>query len=463
VTQAEAAFDPVLFVTPDFQYQERQTAGSIFPDLSTGTINTVTAFHQKTEAFSLAGGIRQNLPSGGQARLTYTTAFTDNRPKQFLIDPFWENTMLLEVQQPLLRGFGSAGVAARAQININRNQQRISLLDFRQAMEKAVADIEKTYWQLAQAERDVRIQEALLQRTVESAQLLQRREAQDATRVQTSQANAAVEQRRVALSQARSDVRVLSTQLKQMVNDPDLSVTSAVLLLPANQPSEEPFHFDLEDQVTTALDNRLELAQQQLKIDTARIGAEFYKTNRLPQLNLILNAGWNGVNDDPWEAGSAQGFIGRVGFQFEVPIGNREAEAQYQQALLKRAQAIEQYSGLVSQIVSDVTQARERLYAAWDGIAAARQSRFASAEALRVILLLEASEQPKNPEFIQLKLQRQQDLADSERAEAAALANYNIAIAGLEQAKGTILRYNNIIMEQRPEPFSVKPTPVSVS
>ena len=47
------------------------------------------------------------------------------------------------------------------------------------------------------------------------------------------------------------------------------------------------------------------------------------------------------------------------------------------------------------------------------------------------------------------------------------MKDYNYAIAQLESAKGTILRYNNVLMEQEPVPFDLelagspppKPTP----
>ena len=36
------------------------------------------------------------------------------------------------------------------------------------------------------------------------------------------------------------------------------------------------------------------------------------------------------------------------------------------------------------------------------------------------------------------------------------VSNYNIAIGSLEQAKGTLLRYNNILMEEESMPIGYK-------
>jgi hypothetical protein len=52
------------------------------------------------------------------------------------------------------------------------------------------------------------------------------------------------------------------------------------------------------------------------------------------------------------------------------------------------------------------------------------------------------------PTFVQLKLDTQERLADARRSENTAVAAYNIAIYKLEEAKGTLLRYNNVVMDE---------------
>ena len=71
----------------------------------------------------------------------------------------------------------------------------------------------------------------LLDRTIDTAEILFKRRQQDVTRVQISQANASVEQRRATLIRARARVRDLSDRLKQLMNDPSIPVSSATLIL----------------------------------------------------------------------------------------------------------------------------------------------------------------------------------------------------------------------------------------
>jgi hypothetical protein len=84
----------------------------------------------------------------------------------------------------------------------------------------------------------------------------------------------------------------------------------------------------------------------------------------------------------------------------------------------------------------------------WEVIVDSRESRLHAAEALRSINASEKSGEPLRPEFVQLKLDTQELYSNALHAEAQALANYNIALAQLERAKGTLLRYNNVLLEE---------------
>ena len=54
------------------------------------------------------------------------------------------------------------------------------------------------------------------------------------------------------------------------------------------------------------------------------------------------------------------------------------------------------------------------------------------------------------PEFVNRKLDLQSQLAQAQQREAEANSNYMIALSDLEKAKGTLLRYNNIVMQESP-------------
>lgn len=452
VIEADARFDPTFFT--NLQYQDSKiltpALGIQTGDPLDPTVNRVTQFQT---------GIRQNLPSGGQAELrtgvqriernVEATAFNDPGP-----NPYYLNDLTLQITQPLLRDFGYQVNQARTVIA--RNTQRVSLLEFRKSIEDNLELAERTYWQLVQAERELAIAERLYAETTKTVDLLKARIGQDVSRVQISQAFASAESRAAALLRARQQVQNFSDQLKRIMNDPDMPVSSGTQLLPGTDPVEQPISFVLEDQIKTALDNRLELGQQQLRIDSASLAMAVAKNNLLPQLNLQASGGLQGIGEDPgdaWDNVDDAYSTWSLGFQLEIPIGNRAARSIHQRSKLQRQQAIDSYRNLIEQVALDVKQQLRDVEVSYNEIAATRRARFAAADNLAALQQREDNQEPLTPEFVNLKLDAQSRLADAARAESASISSYNIAIARLEKAKGTLLRYNNVQMQEEPRPF----------
>jgi outer membrane protein TolC len=452
VVEAEAHFDPQLFFNGNYLHQDAPTGG--FSGLSSGNGTGLSGLGGKYNQFSVGPGIRQILGGGGQIQASYQAAYVDPDPGSF----FYENSLLLSITQPLLQNAGYD--VNHATIHVARNTQKISLLEFRNTLVDTLSKIEQTYWQLAQAQRNVQIQEELLQRTEDTATILAKRlqGGIDVSRVQTSQANATVEARRATLIRAKADVRDLSDQLKRLMNDPQFPVSGPSVILPATPPLQEPVHMDLTDQIQTALANRLELAQQQLRIDSASTAVRVGKNALLPQLNLTGQASVDGIGDTFGDGISDQKdfshISGSVGFEFVFPLGNRAARAQWTRTLLQRQQAIAQYQSLVSQVGLEVKEAQRNIHTSWDEMVATRQSRFSAADALLAIQQREDANEPLTPTFVQLKLDRQAALASAEASEIQAIINYNLALLQLEKANGTLLRYNNVLMEEDNLPFA---------
>jgi outer membrane protein len=468
IIEAQARYDPTFFVNAEHDVTDTKTAGSIVIDPRTGRTTPSTTqplspplltFVNKERKTIVTSGVRQQLETGGQAELRYEMNYTDDIPPRFVHNPYYENDLVLEITQPLLRDFGSD--VNRARITIARYNTKISVLDFRDKLEKNIAEIEKTYWQLGQAEREVQIQEELLARTESTADILAKRAGQDVSRVEVSQANASVESRRATLIRAKSQIADLSDHLKRLVDDPDFPVSGPVIILPATPAVLEPIHFDLEDQINTAMENRLELAQQQLRVDSSSVVLNVAKNNLLPKVDLVARGTADSTEatlDETFEnQPNASHLSYRIGVQVEIPIGNRAARAIYQRSLLQRQQAIEQYLNLVKQVTEEVKRAMREVRTTWDEMIATRQATFAAQDALLAIQQREEQAEPLTPTFVQLKLDRQAELAAAQRAEATAIAAYNVAVSELEHAKGTLLRYNNVLVEEERMPFTVKP------
>lgn len=451
VTEAQAKFDPTLFFSPYYEWRHFQANPAFLPAGTAGS-------EQISEFFGTSAGIRQPLETGGTAELRHETFWIHQfSPPTFNADGsqtdypgYFTNNLVAELKQPLLKNFGTD--VTRAQITVAKNDQRISVLEFRKQVEDSLFNTEQAYWQLLEALQEVDINEKLLQASVDTAEVLAKRTLQDVTRVELSQANSAVQSRKAFLVRSRSRVRDFSDQLKRLMNDPELPVASNILVLPSTDALRQPIHFDPQDQINQGIEHRFELAEQVLKIDSASVIVRVAKNNLLPTLDVQNTMTVNGAGENWDDANSSlkggKYASDRLGLSFEVPIGNRQARAIYRRTLLQRQQTIDAYRNVIEQVSLEVKTALRNVETTWNEIATNHQAVLANADALNAILVRERNKEPLTYSFVQLKLDTQNRLADAERAEAQAVAGYCIAIASLERAKGTLMRYDNVLMEE---------------
>ena len=449
VIEAEARFDPTFFSNFNFatQFALTPTPQSTF---------LTPSGRQFFETTTLDAGLKQNLPNGAQVQFKYTATrtFRDSPTTTTPNTPFFESDLSMQITQPLLQNAGTE--VNQARIVVARNTQRVSLLDARLQLEKTLSEVEDAYWQLVQGESELRIQEDLYNQSVDTAVILQKRINQDVTRVTIGQTNASLQARKSTLIEARTRLKTLSNALKKRVNDPALNSASATVILPEDKFIETPIKFDLVEQIESGLANRAEIAQQRIRIDSATVVYKAAQNNVLPSLNLVGSIGTKGADNRFGNALNNQ-FIDwnsreyAIGFQFEVPLGNRESKGILRRTMLQRLQSIDQYKDLLEQVCQEVKDAHDSVYSGWERMRASRQSLFAAQEWLAAIQQeQDVGNHPLDPDFINRKLSAQELLAQARRENIRATTDYNVAIATLERAKGTILKYDNVIMQQEP-------------
>lgn len=443
VTQAEAVFDAVFFVTLEEQNLDT-------PRPSTTPLLTLFG-SQQTHNTTLTTGIRKPLTTGGAITLQTALGQQFSDPSFFSTTqgPFsyHTGTTSLSIEQPLLRSFGSD--VAQAEILLARSQLEQSGFDYRRVLLERMLETEQTYWQLVRARQRLQAQVRLLQRTVRDRDILKTRAAFDVSPVRLTEANSFVEQRRTEVIRARQDVRLQSDRLKLLMNARELPVSSEALIVPVDIPVDAPLQISLLDAVRTTLDERPEVRAALSQIKDAIIRQRVADNARLPLLNVGGTININGIDNsnlgEAWTNAYDLQFIDYIfNLRFEQTIGNRQAQAAYQQRLLERRAAVVNYQRTAQLAVVDVKDALRALLTSYDLIGATRASRRAAADNLRAIEKQEEAGEALSPEFLDLKLRRQDTLAQTEIAEIEALTDYNIAIAALYRAMGTLDQRNGI-------------------
>ncbi len=251
-------------------------------------------------------------------------------------------------------------------------------------------------------------------------------------------------------------MRNASDRLKSLVNDPALDLRGNLLLNPTDKPVTQPIAMNIAEQIDIALRQRSELQEARLNIEKADITLDVAKNELLPQFDMTVSTQSTGLSSQ-FESAFKQTidphkFIDySVGAKFQIPIGNRQAEALVKQRNLERRQALTQMLLQAQQVILDVhTQLRELLtnYQLVQARASARQA--AGDQVAALMLRRDVGGTALTPEYQQLLLDAQQMRATSETDELTAIINYNLAIVRLEVAKGTLLDYNRVSLAPPP-------------
>lgn len=442
VVAARAAFDWVFFSNVQWNSTD---APQVVPFV--GAVPVGVAVTQ-SQSVSYDTGIRKRLTSGGTLSISQGQTYTDDRTPgtRFSPDPSNAAFVDIEISQSLLRGFGSD--VALAEVRLAENTERRAIHQFKETLITTATETERAYWELVQAYRELQIRQRLLERGIQTRDVLESRLQFDVKPAEFSDAVATVERRRADVISAENVLRQASDRLKLLINDDELTVGNETLLIPADEAVEQPVRFSLLDAVSTALQHRPEAQRALLSIDDASIRQRVADNARLPMLDVAFRTRFQGLDRD---TGDAYGDITDGSFvdyllaaQFEQPIGNREAEANYRTRQLQRMQSTVEYRGVVQQVVLDVKTALRNVSTNWQLIEQNRASRLAATENLRTLLVQEQTIQSLTPDFLDLKFRRQEALANAEIAELGALINYNIALAEYHASTGTTLERNRI-------------------
>jgi outer membrane protein len=439
IVQAQAVFDATFFT--DVNYSKLDTPQ---PD---GSVSSVTGNSQRDDV-ELSTGIRKPLISGGQITVQADLNRNDSVPSVFDVSKFYDADVLVNLEQPLLRNFGSD--INRSNIVLAQNDRQAEAQQLKRRLLDVVARTEAGYWDLFFSQQQLRVRVRLLERSTQDRDRLIERRGYDASPVEITEANSFVELHRADVIRARSAVRVASDQLKRLINSPDLPIADETVIVPVDTPTDEPIAFSLLDLVTSALRHRPEMQIALLDIKDASVRQRVADNARLPLLNLAATVQMNGMSvsngQDAFNQVDDGDFIDYlVGAQFEMPIGNRRAEGLYRQRELERRATSLVYQRQAQDVVLEVKNALRGVQTSYELIGATRAARRAAADSLRAIEVQEASGVALTPQFlINQKLSTQERLADAEVQEAQALTDYHNAIAVLYQSVGTLLERNNI-------------------
>ncbi len=416
-------------------------------------------------------GLFKPLPTGGTAGITFDTNYTKlaSPPSGFgIINPAYQPSLTFSFEQPLLRDYGvemnqllpshpgSTQIAGltpsggRAEgILITRIRADQSRADFIRSVNLMLFNVETLYWglysnyfSLYAAEQGLR--QAYLTWQLRKSEL----EAGKATAHEVAQVRAQFAAFRTQRIQALESVIESERELRGLMG---IKVEDGTRIVPADAPTLALYKPDWSSAVSDALNNRPELILAREDVKANQLAVLLQQNNTRPDLRFFSNYGINSIGtrlDGP-DSQNAFGSLSNdkfnnwaLGIRLNVVLGSRDANAALRTAQLNLARSYIVLKNQELKAERFLAAAYQNLFSSYRQIEANREQRVALAEQLKGLY---ARFQAGKDSLITI-LTAQQQFASALSAEYTAIANYNIAIAAIQYAKGSLMQYDSVMM-----------------
>jgi outer membrane protein TolC len=454
--------DPTVQLFTNFQHSTTPQSNTVL----TGTTALITSSRTYQAQYS------QNWDFGLTAQLTYSTQHIGVNSDRFNVNPYTTGFMDLQITQNLLQGFGSA-VNGR-NIRVQKNNLKVSDLQFRQQVMITVAAALNLYWDLAAFEEDVRARKQALNTAQQLLEGNQKQvEAGSLAPIEVTRAEAQVYSTRQDLIVAQTNLLQQETVLKNAltrngVAAAGLAGVHAIALDRIVVPPQEQIR-PLDDLIQEALSKRVEVEEARINLQSNELNLVGIRNSLKPTLQVFAELTNNGLtgNLNPlvvqqlvelkelaqldylrrYLTGNLLGQIARrnypnysAGLSLNIPLRNRAAQADYATSLLEIRQNELNLRKNTNQIRVDVQNAVTGLQQA-----RARYEAAAQARALQQQILSGDQRRYELGAATPFQVvQDQRDLASAQSTEIQSMANYTHARIALDQALGTTLEVNHI-------------------
>lgn len=443
---------------------------------------------------NLTTTLAKPLPTGGVAGITFSTQYQNlsQPPPQnsgfVTLTSSYSPRVQFNFEQPLLAYFGveinqllpnhpgsqilnlrASGGTGSEGILITRIRQDQQRAQFDAQVNQLLLSVEAAYWNLYGAYYNLSAQEEGLKQALDSYVFFRTRAERGLNREQLAlQALAQYWRFASAVIQARGRVLQQERNLRGVLN---LKLDDGTRLVPIDNPTLVPYKADWNAIVSETLASRPELTIARQELHARQLDLVLQKNLRRPDLRFISQydvAGLgrrldNGATRDAngnfenalASLTSNQFNSWTLGLRLDMPIGFRDANASVRQSRLNM-------EATYLRLLDNETKAVNFLGETWRRIDESSElirTRRAEREALEKQVRLDTEirrtgtvSREEASSFILNLIQSQQALASATANEFQAIADYNIALASLEYAKGTIQRYNNVTVADGPLP-----------
>ena len=436
VVRERSTFDPQAFVDTSISKSKLDSANSPFN--APGGI-------RESDTLGIAAGIRQRLITGAEYSLILRNIRESTNSPQNEFDPSYQTSLTFTIEQPLFKNFGIDINQARIRVAMATKEQ--TLHDYRSQVIKTVDAVQQAYWNLVFSIENLQFR----RKSLDLAKDLLRRnkiqvEVGTLAPIEITEAEATVASREEALLVAEREVKDREDTLKMLLNVAEKPSSWGISILPRDKPTFRNVRVDEMQLTLDALRKHAALENARIEIDKRKIDMKVAKQNLLPEVNLNASASNNALAESEGRAFEEQFKNERYSFSggvsFRMPIGNRQANADYRQAQLRHARTVATYHQAQQAIMEEVRRNARRVRVNVKRIEATRVARRLAEERL------DAQEKKFKVGLSTSRdiLEDQERLANSLTQETRALIDYHKSLASLDRATHSTLERFQIEM-----------------
>jgi outer membrane protein TolC len=434
--------------------------------LSNQQIYGVPLLQQNTTIGNI--GYTQAFPTGTFFSAVFDNSRSTNNSIYSYLNPTLNSYYHVAFQQQLLSGFG-LGPNLRF-LRIAKNNQKISDAAFKLQVITTITQIANMYWDLVAAYEDEQVKSRSLdfaQDTLTSARKQLELQAIPAMDVMKDEAEVASREQDLTIAKTTLQFQelLMKNALTKNLDDPALE---AMPVQPTDQSSKGTeqaasvaTNTSTEDEIGQALQDRLELTESVIDLDSRVISRAAARNALLPQVALTAYYGGSGlaglaVPATGIPSNAPTGFGGAVvnafnntapdyyvGLSVDIPLRNRIAKSDQYRSELEARQAELRLEQLKKQIRIEVRNAEYALEQSSARVESARKGRDLAQKTFEITTKEQALGSGSN--FQTLTARR--DLAAAESALVAAMTAYQKAKIEVDRSIGSTLEANGISVE----------------
>ncbi len=384
--------------------------------------------------------------------------------------PQYRPELVFSLTQPLLRNFGIN--FAYLLVDITTLTSEAARYTYRSQLADFVKQVIEAYWAVVFARENLVVQRQSLDLARQTL-----RENGERVRVgllapvavKEAESEAASREEQVIVAENALDIAQYTLRKLVYLHEGDTFVPRRIE--PVEQPRTSPVRVEAEQALKTALDNRPEIFAQNLDVRSKNLTARVRENQLLPRLDFVGNVGLNGLSGDavtvlvdgqpaqtPFDGPYAEAldrlsskefYSYLAGVEVEIPLGNAAAKADYAQAKIDVAQSELNRRELLANITLEVAKAVNDVVTNMKRIESARVARELAEENLR-----------NQQKRLQVGMATTKDILDfqdqltsARGIEVQAATDYNVSLAELARAQGTLLDQYSVVIEVPGERF----------